>query len=78
MRRRRRRRGGDRCRRNPVEARKALVEIRFAFGRDLVNTPANDLGPDALEREALDVAERFGAKGSTLTEKDISKLRAAE
>jgi len=33
----------------------------IAFGRDLINTPANDLGPDALEREAVGLARSFGA-----------------
>jgi leucyl aminopeptidase len=32
-----------------------------AFGRDLVNAPANVLGPDALEQEAVKLAERFDA-----------------
>jgi leucyl aminopeptidase len=33
----------------------------IAFGRDLVNTPANVLGPNALEQEAVKLAERFDA-----------------
>ncbi|MEE4208315.1 MAG: hypothetical protein V2I43_03495, partial [Parvularcula sp.] len=33
----------------------------IAFGRDLVNTPAEDMGPDALEGAALALAEEFGA-----------------
>lgn len=37
-----------------------------ALGRDLVNTPANDLGPDALEAAALKVAAQFGAKTSVI------------
>jgi leucyl aminopeptidase len=32
-----------------------------AMGRDLVNTPANDLGPDGIEEAARRVAERHGA-----------------
>ena len=32
-----------------------------ALARDLVNTPANDLGPDALERAVRAVADRHGA-----------------
>lgn len=35
-----------------------------ALGRDLVNTPANDLGPAALEAEALKLAEKFHAEAS--------------
>ena len=34
------------------------------LGRDLINTPANDLGPDALETAALKLATRFVAKAS--------------
>ena len=33
-----------------------------AFGRDLVNAPANVLGPDALEQAAARLAESFGAR----------------
>jgi leucyl aminopeptidase len=36
----------------------------IALGRDLINTPANDMGPDALEAAALQVATRQGAKAS--------------
>ena len=32
-----------------------------AFGRDLVNAPANVLGPNALEQEAVKLVERFDA-----------------
>ncbi len=32
-----------------------------AYGRDLVNAPANVLGPDALEQEVVKLAERFDA-----------------
>ncbi|WP_349629360.1 leucyl aminopeptidase family protein [Chelatococcus sp. YT9] len=32
-----------------------------ALGRDLINTPANDLGPDGIEAAARVVAERHGA-----------------
>jgi leucyl aminopeptidase len=43
-------------------ARLERIAKAIAFGRDLVNTPANDLGPDALEAEALGLAEGFGAR----------------
>jgi leucyl aminopeptidase len=33
-----------------------------AFGRDLINTPANDLGPTALGNAALALAREFGAR----------------
>lgn len=34
--------------------------------RDLINTPTNDMGPDALEQAARDLASRNGAKISTV------------
>ncbi|MDB5569658.1 MAG: Leucyl aminopeptidase [Hyphomicrobiales bacterium] len=34
----------------------------LTMARDLVNTPANDMGPDALEKAALAMASRNGAK----------------
>ncbi|MCW2272507.1 leucyl aminopeptidase family protein [Rhodoblastus acidophilus] len=37
------------------------VASAVALARDLVNTPANDLGPDELEFFARAVAEKFGA-----------------
>jgi leucyl aminopeptidase len=33
-----------------------------AMGRDLINTPANDLGPDGIEEAARRMAERHGAE----------------
>lgn len=36
------------------------------LGRDLVNTPANDMGPAELEVAARDVAKRFGADVTTI------------
>jgi len=33
----------------------------IAYGRDLINTPANALGPDALEQEVVRLAEHFDA-----------------
>ncbi len=37
-----------------------------AFGRDLVNTPANDLGPQALENAVTALARAHGAKVETI------------
>jgi leucyl aminopeptidase len=56
---------------NVDAVRTAAIAEAVAFGRDLVNTPANDLGPDALEREALDVAERFGARTEVMRGDDL-------
>ena len=38
------------------------IAAAVAMGRDLVNTPANDLGPDGIEEAAHRVAERHGAE----------------
>ncbi len=42
----------------------ARIADAVAFGRDLINTPTNDLGPDALEAAALRVSSRFGGKAN--------------
>ena len=41
--------------------------------RDLINTPANDLGPDELAQAALEVAQPFKAKVSILRGKELLK-----
>ncbi|MBC8069708.1 MAG: leucyl aminopeptidase family protein [Deltaproteobacteria bacterium] len=38
----------------------------FVLGRDLVNTPAGDLGPGELAQAAIAVAKRFGAEHSVI------------
>jgi leucyl aminopeptidase len=38
------------------------IASAVAFGRDLVNLPANALTPSALAREAVELAEKFGVK----------------
>jgi len=43
-------------------ARVERIAAAVAFGRDLVNTPANDMGPEALGEAALAFAARFGAQ----------------
>ncbi|MGO8800174.1 MAG: leucyl aminopeptidase family protein [Roseiarcus sp.] len=62
-------------------ARLESIARAIAFGRDLVNTPANDLGPDALEREALRLARDFGAtaevtRGDDLIARDLPLIHA--
>ena len=57
------------------------IAAAVAFGRDLVNTPANDLGPAALEREAERLAEEFGAsievtRGAALLERNLPLIHA--
>ncbi|MEC9368538.1 MAG: leucyl aminopeptidase family protein [Pseudomonadota bacterium] len=41
------------------------------FGRDLINTPANDLGPAELEAAALKLARAHGAKTSVIRGDDL-------
>ncbi len=43
-------------------ARLEGIAAAVAMGRDLINTPANDLSPAALERAATALAKRFGVK----------------
>ncbi len=48
----------------------ALVEASH-LGRDLINTPANDMGPEAMETEARAVAGRFGADISVIAGEEL-------
>jgi len=43
-------------------ARLARIVRAVAMGRDLINTPTNDMGPEALAGAALELAERHCAK----------------
>ncbi len=47
------------------------IAAAVAFGRDLVNAPANTLGPQALEQEAVKLAEAFGASVSMFRGDDL-------
>ncbi|MEM8951800.1 MAG: leucyl aminopeptidase family protein [Pseudomonadota bacterium] len=47
-------------------AEAGILADAIYLGRDLVNTPANDMGPDELEAAARNVAERFGAEIRTI------------
>lgn len=58
----------------------ALAEAVY-LGRDLINTPANDLGPAELEAVARDIAKTFGAsikvtEGSTLLADNFPMIHA--
>jgi len=46
--------------------RTALIAAAAALTMDLINTPANDMGPDALEAAFLDVAARHGARARVI------------
>ena len=51
----------------------AAIAAAVAMGRDLINTPANDLGPDGLEVAARHLAERHGAEIAVVTGDDLLK-----
>ncbi|HEY1944670.1 MAG TPA: leucyl aminopeptidase family protein [Roseiarcus sp.] len=62
-------------------ARVERIADAIAFGRDLVNTPANDLGPNALEHAAARLADEFGARfeatrGQALLERNLPLIHA--
>ncbi len=42
-----------------------------ALTRDLINTPANDMGPEELEQAFLDLARRFGAGATVVRGEDL-------
>jgi len=46
--------------------RLARIARAIAMGRDLINTPANDMGPEALASVALDLAQHHGAKARVI------------
>lgn len=41
------------------------------LARDLINTPASDMGPDNLEKAARDLAQRHGARVQVITGQDL-------
>jgi leucyl aminopeptidase len=49
-----------------------VVEAAF-LARDLINTPANDMGPAELEKAARDLAARHGAQISAIVGDDLLK-----
>ncbi len=66
-------RGERRLRLPPGVSKPDIVSIAAAIwlGRDLINTPANDLGPAELEDAARGVASHFGAKCDVITGDDL-------
>ncbi len=50
----------------PTRERAAMIASAVALGRDLINTPANDMTPSALAKAALDMAKAFDAKASVI------------
>ncbi|WP_413661913.1 leucyl aminopeptidase family protein [Methylocystis iwaonis] len=47
-------------------ARVERIASAVALGRDLVNTPANDMGPEALAESALALAAKYGAQSRAI------------
>jgi len=52
-------------------ARLEAVHAGATLARDLINMPANDLGPQELTDAALQLAGRFGAKGGSIVGADL-------
>jgi leucyl aminopeptidase len=78
----------SRYRAPPTAARATLVtppgaDIAYAeaaasatsFARDLINTPANDMGPAELAQAAADLAARFGATRKVVVGEDLKASR---
>ncbi len=49
------------------EAELSRIAEAVAFARDLINTPANDMGPPELEEAARALAKQFGASVNVVT-----------
>jgi leucyl aminopeptidase len=50
----------------------AIAEA-LRFGQDLINTPASDMGPDALEAAARALADEFGARAATVSGEALAR-----
>ena len=55
----------------PVLAEARRIVHACALARDMVNTPANDLGPLQIETIAREIAERYGASISVIVGADL-------
>ncbi|MEW6641457.1 MAG: leucyl aminopeptidase family protein [Pseudomonadota bacterium] len=47
------------------------ISAAVALARDLINTPANDMGPEELAAAAAALAERFGANVTSIVGEDL-------
>lgn len=54
-------------------ARISRIAEAVAFGRDLINTPTSDLGPDALAAAAIELASQHGADVTEIAGKKLLK-----
>ncbi|MFO1117240.1 MAG: leucyl aminopeptidase family protein [Beijerinckiaceae bacterium] len=59
--------------RGPERARIEAQSSAVAMGRDLINTPANDLGPSALAAAAAALARKHGARVQTIQGAALAK-----
>jgi len=83
----------DKYRQNPVPrarmkapkgvdaARLEIIAASEALTRDLINTPANDMGPDALEQAVREIGSPFGAevtvtRGDALLKANLPMIHA--
>src|SRR4029453_11755997 len=53
----------------------ARLKSATTLARDLINTPANDMSPDALAQAAVEVARRYGARHRVVIGDDLLKER---
>jgi len=53
----------------------ARLRTATALARDLINTPANDMSPEALAQAAVEVARRYGARHRVIIGDDLLKER---
>mgnify|MGYP003335370537 CR=1 FL=1 len=60
---------------NGVAVSRAAKAVFLA--RDMVNTPANDMGPAEIENAARSVATAYGARISVITGQDLLKIGRA-
>ena len=66
-----------------IDTKRILIEAEGDFiTRDLVNTPTNDMGPDALEKAFCDLAQKHNAKtniikGEALLDQNFPMIHAA-
>ncbi len=54
-------------------ARIEAIANAVAFGQDLINTPASDMGPETLEAAARDLAGTFGARIVTVAGEALTR-----
>lgn len=57
-----------------VDSQRVIMIAEAVYkGRDLINTPANDLGPEEIEKAIYETAQKFGAKICSIVGDDLLK-----